>query len=102
MEFCSATKKNETLPFAGKWMELENFIWSEGNQVQKVKSYMFSLICGIQTYKQYYIKQVTFSGHIQEREATRRKFRRWISLMYSLYKNECRIFKPVETTIRRD
>jgi hypothetical protein len=26
MEFCSATKKNETLPFAGKWMELENFI----------------------------------------------------------------------------
>jgi hypothetical protein len=22
--------------------------------------------------------------------------------MYSLYKNECRIFKPVETTIRRE
>jgi hypothetical protein len=26
MEFYSVTKKNEVLSFAGKWMELENFI----------------------------------------------------------------------------
>jgi hypothetical protein len=31
MEFYSATKKNEILSFAGKWMELENIILSEGN-----------------------------------------------------------------------
>jgi hypothetical protein len=42
-------------------------------------------------------------GHIQEREDKRRKLRRWICLTYFpyLYKNEYRIFKPVEITIRR-
>jgi hypothetical protein len=30
-------KKNEILLFAGKWMELENIILSEGSQVQKDK-----------------------------------------------------------------
>jgi hypothetical protein len=29
MEFYAATKKNEMLSFAGKWMELENIILSE-------------------------------------------------------------------------
>jgi hypothetical protein len=29
MEFCSATKENGILVFAGKWMELENIILSE-------------------------------------------------------------------------
>jgi hypothetical protein len=29
MEFFSATKKNEILSFAGKWMELENIILRE-------------------------------------------------------------------------
>jgi hypothetical protein len=29
MEFYSATKKNETLSFPSKWMELENIILSE-------------------------------------------------------------------------
>jgi hypothetical protein len=43
MEFYSATK-NEILSFTGKWMELENIILSE---VSQVKSYMFSLICGL-------------------------------------------------------
>jgi hypothetical protein len=47
MELYSATKKNEILSFAGKWMELENIILSEVSQVQKAKSHMFSLICGI-------------------------------------------------------
>jgi hypothetical protein len=31
----------------------------------------------------------------------RSRLRRWIWLMYFLYKNEYRIFKLVETTIRR-
>jgi hypothetical protein len=47
MEFYSATQKSEILYFAGKWMELENIIFSEVSQVQKAKGCMFSLICGI-------------------------------------------------------
>jgi hypothetical protein len=38
MEFHSAAKKNEMLPFAGKWMELENIILSKVNQAQKAKN----------------------------------------------------------------
>jgi hypothetical protein len=49
MEFYSGVKKNEILSFAGKWMELENIILSEFSQVQKAKSHMFSLICGMYT-----------------------------------------------------
>jgi hypothetical protein len=45
MEFYLATKKNEILSFAGKWMELENIILSEVSQAQKTKNHMFSLIC---------------------------------------------------------
>jgi hypothetical protein len=47
MEFYSATKKNEILSFAGKWMELENIILSEVSQAQKAKHCMVSLICEI-------------------------------------------------------
>jgi hypothetical protein len=47
MEFDSAMKKNETLSFSSKWMELENTILSEVSQAQKTKNYMFSLICGL-------------------------------------------------------
>jgi FtsH-binding integral membrane protein len=46
MEFYAATKKNEMLSFAGKWMELENIILSEVSLAQKTKNHMFSLICG--------------------------------------------------------
>jgi hypothetical protein len=49
MEFYSAGKKNETLSFAGKWMELENIILSEVSHTQKAKSCLFSLICELQT-----------------------------------------------------
>jgi hypothetical protein len=47
MELYSATKKNEILSFAVKWMELENIILSEFSRIQKAKSCMFSVICGI-------------------------------------------------------
>jgi hypothetical protein len=46
VEFYSAMK-NEILPFAGKWMELENIILSEVSQTQKTKNHMFSLICSL-------------------------------------------------------
>jgi hypothetical protein len=47
MEFYSATKKNEILSFASKWMELENIILSKVSQAQKAKNHTFSLICGL-------------------------------------------------------
>jgi hypothetical protein len=46
MEFYLATKKNEILSLASKWMELENIILS---QAQKAKICMCSLICRLQT-----------------------------------------------------
>jgi len=35
------------LSFAGTWMDLETAILSEGNQTEKEKYHMVSLICGI-------------------------------------------------------
>jgi hypothetical protein len=52
MKFYSAIKKNEIMLFAGKWIELENFMLSEvKSQAQNVKGHMFSLICGSRAYK---------------------------------------------------
>ena len=47
MEYCSAIKKKEILPFVTAWMDLEIFMLSEINQSEKDKYYMVSLICGI-------------------------------------------------------
>ena len=46
MEYYSAIKKNEAMPFAAIWMDLEIIVLSEVSQTDK---YMISLICGIQT-----------------------------------------------------
>jgi hypothetical protein len=43
IEFYSATKKNEILSFAGKWMELENIILSKISQAQKASIHTVSL-----------------------------------------------------------
>jgi hypothetical protein len=37
MQFSPATKKNEILSFANKWMELENIILSDVSPAQKAK-----------------------------------------------------------------
>ena len=44
MEYYSAIKKNEILPFATTWMELEGIILSEINESEKDKNHMTSLI----------------------------------------------------------
>ena len=47
MENYSAIKKNEIIPFAATWMQLEIIILSEVSQKEKDKYHMISLICGI-------------------------------------------------------
>ena len=47
MEYYSAIKKNEIMPFAATWMDLESVILSEISQIKKEKYCMTSLICGI-------------------------------------------------------
>ena len=47
VEYYSATKKNEIMPFAATWMQLEIIILSEVSQKKKDKYHMISLICGI-------------------------------------------------------
>ena len=47
MEYYLAMKKNEILPFATTWMELEGIMQSEISQSEKDRYLIFPLICGI-------------------------------------------------------
>ena len=44
MEYCSAIKKNEILPFVTTWLELEGIMLSEMSHSEKDKNHMTSLI----------------------------------------------------------
>ena len=44
MEFYSAIKKNEIMPFAETWMQLEIIILSEVNHKYKDKSYAITYV----------------------------------------------------------
>ena len=45
IEYYSAIKKNEIMPFAATWMDLEIVILSDVCQIEKEKYRMISLIC---------------------------------------------------------
>ena len=47
MEYYSAIKKKEIMPFAVTWMDLEIVTLSEVSQKEKDKYHMVSLTCGI-------------------------------------------------------
>ena len=47
MQYYSAIKKDEIMPFAATWMDLEIIILSEVSQTGKDKYHMISLICRI-------------------------------------------------------
>ena len=54
MEHFSAIKKNEIMPLAATWMDLEIIILSEVSQTQKDQDHMILLICGILKKKKRY------------------------------------------------
>ena len=45
--YYSAVKKNEIMPFAATWMDLESVILSEISQTEKEEYHMITLIYGI-------------------------------------------------------
>ena len=47
MEYYSAIKKNERMPFAATWMDIEIIILVKLSQIEKDKYHVISLICGI-------------------------------------------------------
>ena len=47
VECYSAIRKNEIMPFAAMWMDLENGMLSEVSQAEKEKHPLTPLICGI-------------------------------------------------------
>ena len=47
MEYYSAIRRDEILPFATTWMNLEIIMLSEIIQTEKVENHMISLIYGI-------------------------------------------------------
>ena len=47
MEYYSAIKKNELMPFAATWMDLEILILNEESQTEKDKYHVRTLISGI-------------------------------------------------------
>jgi hypothetical protein len=51
MEFYSTIRKNDTMRFESKWIQLETIMLNEVSQAQKDKDCMFSLICGRQIQK---------------------------------------------------
>ena len=52
MEYYTAGRKKELLPFMIAWMELENIMLSEASQVVKDKYHMISPISGTYSTKQ--------------------------------------------------
>ena len=49
MEYYSAIRKNEIMPFVATWMDLEMITLSDVSQIEKDKYHMIPFICEILT-----------------------------------------------------
>ena len=47
MEYYSAIRRDEILPVATTWMDIEIIMLSKISQTEKVENHIISLICGI-------------------------------------------------------
>uniref|UniRef100_A0A671G5C2 Uncharacterized protein n=1 Tax=Rhinolophus ferrumequinum TaxID=59479 RepID=A0A671G5C2_RHIFE len=47
MEYYTAIRKDEMVPFVTTWMDLEIIMLSKISQTENVENHMISLICGI-------------------------------------------------------
>ena len=47
IEYCSAMKRREIMPFAATWLDLEIIILSDVNQKEKDRYLRIPLACGI-------------------------------------------------------
>ena len=48
MQYYLEIRKNEIMPFAATWVNLEVIILNEVNQTEKDKYHMISFMCGIE------------------------------------------------------
>ena len=64
VEYYSAIKKNEIMPFTATWMDPESITLSEEIQTEKVKYHGISLTCGI-------LKNDTDETYVQNRNRLR-------------------------------
>ena len=64
MEYYSATKRNEIMPFAATWTDLEIIILSEVSQKEKDKYHMVSLMCA--TYNMTQVNLAQTRGHREQ------------------------------------
>ena len=69
MEYYSAIKENEIMPFAATWMDLEIMTLSDVSQKEKGKYHMISLICGIEKMTQRNLSMKQKQNH-RHREQT--------------------------------
>ena len=64
MEYYSAKKRNEIVPLAAVWMDLDSIMLSEISQIEKDTYIIISVICGI-LQKQNKVKQKLIASEIR-------------------------------------
>ena len=69
IEYYPAIKKNEIMPFAATWMDLEVIILSEVSHKEKDKYHMISVISGIENLTQMNLSMIQKQTH-RHREQT--------------------------------
>ena len=47
MDYYTAIKNNEIMPFAATWMDLEIIVLNKVSQIEKDKYHVLSITCGI-------------------------------------------------------